>query len=51
MRAGFVEPVLDIDRFPGEGEEVIHVAAFAGVHRQQGGDGEVVVPLSKISRR
>lgn len=49
MRAGFVEPVLDIDRFSGEGGEVIHVAAFAGADRHQG--GEVVVPFSKISRR
>lgn len=51
MRAGFVEPVLDVDRYTSEEGEVIHVAAFAGSHRHQGDDGEFVVPVSKISRR
>ncbi len=51
MRAGFIEPVLDIDRFAGDDGEVIHVAAFAGSPREPHGVGEIIVPLSKISRR
>lgn len=51
MRAGFVEPVLDIDRFSDEGGEIIHVAAFAGSARGPANDGEVVVPFPKSTRR
>jgi len=51
MRAGFVEPVLDIDRFSDDGGEIIHVAAFAGVARGPSNDGEVVVPFPKSTRR
>lgn len=51
MRAGFVEPVLDIDRYAGEEEEVIHVAAFAGASHHAPTDGEVVVPFPKVTRR
>lgn len=51
MRAGFVEPVLDIDRFGSHEGEVIHVAAFSGGGRRRTSDGEVVVPFPKSSRR
>lgn len=51
MRAGFVEPVLDIDRYASEDEEVIHVAAFAGSSRHAPKDDEFVVPFPKIARR
>jgi malonyl-CoA O-methyltransferase len=51
MRAGFIEPVLDIDRFSDDGGEIIHVAAFAGPARRPTNDGEVVVPFPKSTRR
>ena len=50
MRAGFVEPVLDIDRYADD-EEIIHVAAFAGSSQHAPTDGEVVVPFPKVTRR
>jgi len=51
MRAGFVEPVLDIDRFESGDREIIYVAAFSGGGRRWTSDGEVVVPFPKSSRR
>lgn len=51
MRAGFVEPVLDIDRYADERGEVIHVAAFAGSSQHAPNEGEVVVPFPKRTRR
>ena len=58
-RAGFLEPVLDIDRHrspDGEGViEVIHAAAFAGEARRPPRPGrpagETVVPLGTLRRR
>ena len=58
-RAGFVEPVLDVDRHrapDGAVVEVIHAAAFAGAARARGaGEGapaaETVVPLDQLGRR
>lgn len=54
-RAGFAEPVLDIDRF---GDlEVIQIAAFAGLHRlgenaaDQPAASEIFVPVDSIVRR
>ncbi|MFM7708200.1 MAG: hypothetical protein ACKO9D_09315, partial [Gammaproteobacteria bacterium] len=57
-RAGFVEPVLDVDRHrtsDGAAIEVIHAAAFAGEARRRGaGDvtaAETLIPLDGIGRR
>ena len=57
-RAGFVEPVLDVDRHrtaSGAIVEVIHAAAFAGEARGRGtGDtttAETVIPLDQLGRR
>lgn len=56
-RAGFVEPVLDVDRHRGPGDgavvEVIHAAAFAGDARGKArvGTDETLVPLHSIGRR
>lgn len=56
-RAGFVEPVLDVDRHRGPGDgavvEVIHAAAFAGDARGKArvGTDETLVPLRSIGRR
>jgi malonyl-CoA O-methyltransferase len=65
-RAGFLEPVLDVDRYDAAGAatresgaacEVIHAAAFAGDTRRAtglgraGGDGETVVPIGALRRR
>ena len=56
-RAGFIEPVLDVDRYRGaDGAviEVIHAAAFAGAARGSGtGDAtaaETLIPLYRIGR-
>ncbi|MFM7396451.1 MAG: class I SAM-dependent methyltransferase [Gammaproteobacteria bacterium] len=56
MRAGFMEPVLDIDRIAGSTSEVIHVAAFAGAARYNAaghpvGEGETVLPFPRVSQR
>lgn len=51
MRAGFIEPVLDVDRAGASRGEIIHVAAFAGVSRRQAGGSETVVPFPSSSRR
>jgi len=56
MRAGFMEPVLDIDRVAGTSAEVIHVAAFAGTTRfdtvgNKTNEGEAVLPFPKVSKR
>ncbi|MBM4213078.1 MAG: methyltransferase domain-containing protein [Gammaproteobacteria bacterium] len=56
-RAGFAEPVLDIDRLGDV--EVIQVAAFAGAPRPEDGDAtvdpaasdEIFVPVDSIGRR
>jgi len=56
-RAGFAEPVLDVDRLGDV--EVIQVAAFAGAPRPEDGDavvdssasGEILVPVDSIGRR
>lgn len=56
-RAGFAEPVLDVDRHPtadGAVVEVIHAAAFAGAARgaaARAATGEISIPLQKIGRR
>ncbi len=57
-RAGFAEPVLDVDRHrtaSGAIVEVIHAAAFAGGTRGRGaGDAataETVIPLDQLGRR
>lgn len=65
-RAGFLEPVLDVDRYDAAGAatrdsgaayEVIHAAAFAGDTRRAtglgraGDDGETVVPIGALRRR
>lgn len=59
--AGFVEPVLDIDRHvigavdataaAQHVQEVIHVAAFAGELRPSSAAGETVVAIDSIGRR
>lgn len=58
-RAGFLEPVLDVDRYGRGGDaptiEVIHAAAFAGEARSAvradiRGGGETVVPLEALRR-
>jgi len=49
-RAGFIEPVLDVDRYPGARFEVIHAAAFAG-EAVRPTPAEVVVPLELLRRR
>ena len=51
-RAGFTEPVLDVDRHPAPGGgslEVIHAAAFAGAAPRA--RGETVIPLDRLGRR
>jgi malonyl-CoA O-methyltransferase len=59
-RAGFAEPVLDVDRHrtdAGAVIEVIHAAAFAGDARRAGHGpvgavaAETVIPLDRVSRR
>lgn len=56
-RAGFVEPVLDVDRHraaAGGTAEVIHAAAFAGEPRgaaARGAAAETSIPLHAIGRR
>jgi malonyl-CoA O-methyltransferase len=57
-RAGFVEPVLDVDRHrapDGAVVEVIHAAAFAGDARGRGLGAavaaETVIPLDRFGRR
>jgi malonyl-CoA O-methyltransferase len=59
-RAGFAEPVLDVDRHrtdAGAFIEVIHAAAFAGDARRAGHGpvgavaAETVIPLDRVSRR
>ena len=57
-RAGFVEPVLDVDRHrapDGAVVEVIHAAAFAGDARGRGPGAavaaETVIPLDRFGRR
>lgn len=49
-RAGFHEPVLDVDRYPAAHCEVIHAAAFAG-EAGRAVAGEVVVPVDSLRRR
>lgn len=52
-RAGFVEPVLDVDRHRGpDGApfETVHAAAFAGAV-PRGRDGETVIPIDMLGRR
>ena len=49
-RAGFQEPVLDVDRYPAARCEVIHAAAFAG-EAGRAVAGEVVVPVDSLRRR
>jgi len=49
-RAGFLEPVLDVDRYPGAHCEVIHAAAFAGESGRATAN-EVVIPLDALRRR
>lgn len=51
MRAGFVEPVLDVDRVGPLQEEIIHVAAFAGEVQSSRTAGETVVPFPSTRRR
>jgi malonyl-CoA O-methyltransferase len=50
-RAGFAEPVLDVDRHRGPDgvTEVIHAAAFAGSAPRA--RGETVIPLDRLGRR
>lgn len=58
-RAGFVEPVLDVDRHAAPGGdrilEVIHAAAFAGEGRLRRpgavGAEETLIPLERLGRR
>lgn len=52
-RAGFAEPVLDVDRHHGPDgvAEVIHAASFAGGARRPGAHGETIVPLDRLARR
>ena len=65
-RAGFLEPVLDVDRYDAAGAatrdsgaayEIIHAAAFAGDTRRAtglgraGDDGETLVPIGALRRR
>ena len=49
-RAGFQEPVLDVDRYPAAHCAVIHAAAFAGEARRAVAE-EVIVPLDSLRRR
>ncbi len=49
-RAGFIEPVLDVDRYTAARLEVIHAAAFAGEAARDMPD-EVLVPLGSLRRR
>ena len=49
-RAGFIEPVLDVDRYTAARLEVIHAAAFAGEAVRTVPD-EVTVPLGSLRRR
>jgi len=49
-RAGFIEPVLDVDRYPAARLEIIHAAAFAGEAVRNMPD-EVLVPLDSLRRR
>lgn len=49
-RAGFIEPVLDVDRYPAARLEIIHAAAFAGEAARNMPD-EVLVPLDSLRRR
>lgn len=51
MRAGFVEPVLDIDRRENSAEELIHVATFAGADRARSERAETLVPFPSLSSR
>ncbi|MBU3671507.1 MAG: methyltransferase domain-containing protein [Sinobacteraceae bacterium] len=48
-RAGFLEPVLDVDRYVAARCEVIHAAAFAGAPGRAVA-GEVVIPLQSLRR-
>jgi malonyl-CoA O-methyltransferase len=53
-RAGFAEPVLDVDRHrshDGAVVEVIHAAAFAVGAQRPGAPGETVIPLDRLARR
>lgn len=52
-RAGFTEPVLDVDRHrsaDGGVIEVVHAAAFAGA-APRNHDGETIVPIDRLGRR
>lgn len=52
-RAGFTEPVLDVDRHHGPDgiAELIHAAAFAVGAPRPGAPGETVIPLDRLARR
>lgn len=49
-RAGFLEPVLDVDRYPSARCEVIHAASFAGESGRAAAN-EVLVPVHALRRR
>jgi malonyl-CoA O-methyltransferase len=46
-RAGFLEPVLDVDRY-GAAYEIIHASAFAGAAPRAAGGSAVVLPAESL---